>query len=126
MSEVPLVEGGSGGKFVWRAEASTGASPIDYIRTSLARSKIYLREIWGGGCEDRIGTGPPRARTEVIYVDFGYWAISGSIHPKGDPRSWGINSSVFRGAVTGASRGVRRGPSSPPLPPSTCSLDVRI
>jgi len=28
-------------------------------------------------CEDRIGTGPPRARTEVIYVDLGYWAISG-------------------------------------------------
>ena len=27
-------------------------------------------------CEDRIGTGPPRARTKVIYVDLGYWAIS--------------------------------------------------
>ena len=25
--------------------------------------------------EDRIGTGPPRARTEVVYVDLGYWAI---------------------------------------------------
>ena len=24
-----------------------------------------------GGCEDRIGTGPPRARTEAIYVDLG-------------------------------------------------------
>ena len=47
-------------------------------------------------CEDRIGTGPPRARTEVIYADLGYWAISGSIHPKGDPASWGINSSMFR------------------------------
>ena len=23
-------------------------------------------------CEDRIGTGPPRARTEVIYEDLGY------------------------------------------------------
>jgi hypothetical protein len=33
-------------------------------------------------CEDRIGTGLPRARTEVIYVDLGYWAISGSIHPE--------------------------------------------
>jgi len=31
-----------------------------------------------------------------MYVDLGYWAISGSIHPKGHPRSWGINSSVFR------------------------------
>ena len=30
-----------------------------------------------GACEDRLGTGPPRARTEVIYVDLGYWAISG-------------------------------------------------
>ena len=27
-------------------------------------------------CEDRIRTGPPRASTEVIYVDLGYWAIS--------------------------------------------------
>ena len=46
-------------------------------------------------CEDRLGTGPPRARTEVIYVDLGYWVISGSITPKGDPASWGINPSVF-------------------------------
>ena len=29
--------------------------------------------------EDRIGTGPPRARTEVIYVDLGYWAISAAL-----------------------------------------------
>ena len=36
-------------------------------------------------CEDRLGTGPPRARTEVIHVGLGYWAISGSIHPEGDP-----------------------------------------
>ena len=28
-------------------------------------------------CEDRIGTGPPRARTEVIYVDCGCRAIAG-------------------------------------------------
>ena len=40
------------------------------------------------------GTGPPRARTGIIYVDLGYWAMSGSIHPKGDPASWGINSST--------------------------------
>ena len=46
-------------------------------------------------CEDRIGTGPPRARTDVVYVDLANWAIARSIHPKGDPRSWGINSSVF-------------------------------
>ena len=39
-------------------------------------------------CEDRIGTGPPRAKTEVMYLDLEYWAISGSIHPKGDPASW--------------------------------------
>ena len=25
--------------------------------------------------EDRIGTGPPRARTKVIYVDIGCWAM---------------------------------------------------
>jgi len=30
----------------------------------------------GYSCEDRVGTGPPQARTEVIYVDLGYWAIS--------------------------------------------------
>ena len=28
-------------------------------------------------------------RTKVIYVDLGYWAILDSIHPKGDPASWG-------------------------------------
>ena len=26
-------------------------------------------------CEDRIGSGRPRARTGVIYVDMGYWAM---------------------------------------------------
>jgi len=41
--------------------------------------------VCGGGGEDRIRTGPPWARTEVIYVDLGYWAISGSGgHPEGD------------------------------------------
>jgi len=34
-------------------------------------------------CEDRIGTGPPRARTDVIYVDLGNWAISGSTSHNG-------------------------------------------
>ena len=28
-------------------------------------------------CEVRVWTGPPRARTKVIYADLGYWAISG-------------------------------------------------
>ena len=64
------------------------------IRLSARANRTSSR----GGGEDRIGTGPPRARTEVIYVDLGYWAISGSIHPKGGPVSWGINSAVFRGA----------------------------
>ena len=27
--------------------------------------------------------GPPRARTRVIYVDLGYWAISGSPYKEG-------------------------------------------
>ena len=36
-------------------------------------------------CEDRIGTGPPRARTEVIYVDLGYWAIASVFSPPGAP-----------------------------------------
>ena len=26
--------------------------------------------------EDRLGMGPPRARTEVVSVDLGYWAVS--------------------------------------------------
>ena len=36
----------------------------------------------GKVCEVRIGTGPPRARTEVIHADLGHWAVSGSIHPR--------------------------------------------
>ena len=39
----------------------------------------------GGSCEDRVGTGSPWARTEVMYVDLGYLAISGLIHPQEDP-----------------------------------------
>jgi len=71
---------------------------------------VHPRQLWSGTeseqtatelvgrvqCEDRIGTGPPWARTEVIYVDLGYWAISGSIPPEGDPALWGINSSVSK------------------------------
>jgi hypothetical protein len=38
-----------------------------------------------GGCEDRIGTGPPRAKTEVIHVDLGYWAISAVQRSGGAP-----------------------------------------
>jgi len=38
-----------------------------------------------GHCGDRIGTGPPRARTKVIDVDLG-----------SSPASWGIKSPVFR------------------------------
>ena len=60
-------------------------------------------------CEDRIGTGPPRERAEVIYVDLGYRAISGSVHSKGDPRSWGIKSSVFRGAAVQRRGGESKG-----------------
>ena len=33
---------------------------------------------WQGDCEDRIGTGPPRARTEVINVDLGYSGLVGN------------------------------------------------
>ena len=56
----------------------------------------HLFLVAGALCEDRIGTGPPRSRTKVVYVKLGYWACSGSIHPKGDPVLWRINSSVFR------------------------------
>jgi hypothetical protein len=52
--------------------------------------------VGGRVSEDRIETGPPRPRTEVISVDLGYWSISGLIYSKGDPASWGINASVFR------------------------------
>ena len=57
-----------------------------------ARARVPLRE-------DRIGTGPPRARTQVIYVDLGYLAISESILQEGDPASWGRNTSVSRPCV---------------------------
>ena len=30
----------------------------------------------GPSCEDRVGTGPPRVRTELVYVDLGYWVYS--------------------------------------------------
>ena len=57
---------------------------------------VLTRNVVGGdvgcvtacvSCEDRIGTGPSRARTEVIYANLGYWAISGSI--QGDPGAEG-------------------------------------
>ena len=51
----------------------------------LVHGRKVLVKLQKGVCEDRLGTGPPRARTEVIYVDLGCWAISGSIHPKWDP-----------------------------------------
>jgi len=41
---------------------------IDYIRRR--------DEMGSPRSEDRIGTGPPLARTQVIYVDLGCWAIS--------------------------------------------------
>ena len=53
-------------------------------------------ELTALGCEDGIWTDPPLARTDVIYVNLGYWTISGSINRKGDPASWEINSSVLR------------------------------
>ena len=37
-----------------------------------------------GRGEDRIGTGPPRSRTQVIHVDLRYWANLGSFHPEPD------------------------------------------
>jgi len=43
--------------------------------TSFAKAERRNHEaeiaLTGFGCEDRIGTGPPRARREVIYVDLG-------------------------------------------------------
>jgi len=48
-----------------------GGVPFD-----LMQQEVHL-PTWHA-CQDRIGTGPPRARTEVIYVDLGYWAISGN------------------------------------------------
>jgi len=43
-------------------------------------------------CEDRIGMGPPRAKTEVIHIDLGFWAIST------DPRCGA--TAVVSGGVT--------------------------
>ena len=76
-------------KKIWSIWVSPGSLPLESQRGCSADPAC---------CEDRIGTGPPLARTEVVYVDLGYWAISGSIHPRRDPASWGMNSSVFRHA----------------------------
>jgi len=47
-----------------------------------------------------VGTVSGRARlgrrTEVIYVDLGYWAISGSIHPKGNRLAGNEHISIQR------------------------------
>ena len=40
----------------------------------------------------------------AIYIDLGYWAISGSIDPEGVPAWWGINSSMFRPAANCGTR----------------------
>jgi len=82
--------------------SSASVGMTDYSQVDSLTSPVQIRQLKSGEeprvtkmgetCEDRIGTGPPRARTDVIYVDSGSWAISGSIRPKGDPASWGINS----------------------------------
>ena len=56
------------------------------VSLSLSLFLEVLRESGLCGCEDRtcIGTGPR------------HWAVSGSIHPKGDSASWAINPAVFR------------------------------
>ena len=57
--------------------------------------------MWGR-CGDRMVTGPPLARTQVIYVNLRCSAISGSIHLKGDLASWGnelINVDAGRGGA---------------------------
>jgi len=70
-------------------DAQTCSLSASYSVPCLARSDVWSftfasrssRLLRGSGfrvCEDRLGTGPPRARTEVIYVDLGYWAVSGS------------------------------------------------
>ena len=52
-------------------------------------------------CEDRIGTGPPRVRTEVIHVDLGYWAILG---PDSQVQKNGVQSASLCVLVTGVPR----------------------
>ena len=47
-------------------------------------------------CEDRIGTGLPLARTEVIYVAWNIGLFRARSTQKGDPASWGINSPAFK------------------------------
>ena len=67
------------------------------FRGKLSNPSELFRLRWEAAlCEDRIGTGPPRTRTEVIHVDLGHWTVSSWIHPEGDPISWGINSSVVK------------------------------
>ena len=46
---------------------------LDVYHKSSGSGEVHYKSRTGKGrfgpCEDRIGTGPPRARTEIIYVD---------------------------------------------------------
>ena len=56
-------------------------------------------------CEDRIGTGPPRVKTLVIYVDLGCWAF----YP------YGPHCTEKTESATGASRRRVTSGTRPPL-----------
>ena len=62
-------------------------APGRHIRIKLKYERV--------NCEDCTGTGLPRMKTEVIYVDWDYLTVLGSIHPKRNPAA-GLIISVFR------------------------------
>ena len=69
-----------------RADSGLGSSHFFSRKSSTPFKLSPLRSV--AECEDRIGTGPPRARPEVIYLDSGYWAIPRSINQKGNRPLW--------------------------------------
>ena len=80
---------------------SRGTYPESYTtKYTSIRRKNHCVSVGTLPCAKRLRgpyrDGPASGENISRYVDLGYWAISGSIHPKGDPASWGISSSVFR------------------------------
>jgi len=71
----------------WQATTSGVSRHTTTARLSSPPSAISF--------EDRIGTGPPRARTEVIYVDLGYWAIRPRLRGCSEQRGSVLNTDEF-------------------------------
>ena len=76
-----------------------------------------MSRIWLVRCEDRIGTGLPRARTDVIYVDIRSWAISGSRRARPDTVLTCVGSNCWQCRMILRSTRIRNELSTKPPPP---------